>query len=120
MTRTSTARRPSYRRCTVINEGFYYDIFSERPFTPEDMAAIEKRMAELIATEYDVVKKMTPRAEVIELFSARGEDYKLRRHAQQEQHVPGPQNFPQRHIGKGRLYRAGKYRRQDQRQTKPA
>ena len=62
----------------VINEGFYYDIFSERPFTPEDMAAIEKRMAELIATEYDVVKKMTPRAEVIETFTARGEDYKLR------------------------------------------
>ena len=62
----------------VINEGFYYDIFSERPFTPEDMAAIEKRMAELIATEYDVVKQMTPRAEVIEVFTARGEDYKLR------------------------------------------
>ena len=62
----------------VINEGFYYDIFSERPFTPDDMAAIEKRMAELIATEYDVVKQMTPRAEVIEVFTARGEDYKLR------------------------------------------
>lgn len=62
----------------VIDDGFYYDIYSERPFTPDDMAAIEKRMAELIDTEYDVIKKMTPRAEVIETFKARGEDYKLR------------------------------------------
>ncbi|NYZ62716.1 threonine--tRNA ligase [Luteimonas deserti] len=62
----------------VIDDGFYYDIYSERPFTPDDMAAIEKRMVELIDTEYDVVKKMTPRAEVIETFKARGEDYKLR------------------------------------------
>ncbi|MCD9029382.1 threonine--tRNA ligase [Luteimonas sp. BDR2-5] len=62
----------------VIDDGFYYDIYSERPFTPEDLAAIEKRMGELIDTEYDVVKKMTPRAEVIETFKARGEDYKLR------------------------------------------
>jgi threonyl-tRNA synthetase len=62
----------------VIAEGFYYDIFSERAFTPEDMAAIEQRMQELIAQDYDVVKKVTPRAEVIELFRQRGEDYKLR------------------------------------------
>ena len=62
----------------VIDEGFYYDISYERPFTPEDMAAIEQRMKELIAQDYDVVKKMTPRAEVIEVFKSRGEDYKLR------------------------------------------
>jgi threonyl-tRNA synthetase len=62
----------------VIEEGFYYDISYERPFTPEDMAAIEQRMKELIAQDYDVVKKMTPRAEVIEVFKSRGEDYKLR------------------------------------------
>ncbi len=62
----------------VIDEGFYYDISYERPFTPEDMAAIEARMRELIAQDYDVVKKMTPRAEVIEVFKSRGEDYKLR------------------------------------------
>src|SRR5690349_8645169 len=48
----------------VIEDGFYYDISYERPFTPEDMAAIEARMRELIAQDYDVVKKMTPRAEV--------------------------------------------------------
>lgn len=62
----------------VIDEGFYYDIAFERPFTPEDMAAIEQRMKELIAQDYDVIKKMTPRAEVIEVFKSRGEDYKLR------------------------------------------
>jgi len=62
----------------VIDEGFYYDISFERPFTPEDMAAIEARMRELIAQDYDVIKKMTPRAEVIEVFKSRGEDYKLR------------------------------------------
>ena len=62
----------------VIDEGFYYDISYERPFTPEDMEAIEKRMRELIAQDYDVVKKMTPRDEVIDVFKSRGEDYKLR------------------------------------------
>ncbi|OOH85653.1 threonine--tRNA ligase [Comamonas kerstersii] len=62
----------------VIDEGFYYDISYERPFTMEDMAAIEARMKELIAQDYDVIKKMTPREEVIKVFSERGEDYKLR------------------------------------------
>ena len=62
----------------VIDEGFYYDIAYERPFTPEDMAAIEQRMQQLIEKDYDVIKKVTPRAEVIEVFKARGEDYKLR------------------------------------------
>jgi threonyl-tRNA synthetase len=62
----------------VIEEGFYYDIAYERPFTPEDMEAIEARMRELIAQDYDVIKKMTPRDEVIEVFKSRGEDYKLR------------------------------------------
>jgi len=62
----------------VIAEGFYYDIWNERPFTPEDLAAIEARMRELIEQDYEVVKKVTPRAEVIELFRDRGEDYKLR------------------------------------------
>lgn len=61
----------------VVEEGFYYDIDFERPFTPEDMAAIEVRMKELIATEYDVVKKLTPRAEVLETFKSRQEPYKI-------------------------------------------
>ncbi len=62
----------------VIEDGFYYDIWRAQPFTPDDMAAIEARMRELIDTEYDVIKRMTPRDEVIETFKARGEDYKLR------------------------------------------
>src|SRR5262245_2066260 len=62
----------------VIDDGFYYDIWYERPFTPDDLAAIEKRMRELIDRDYDVVKKMTPRADVIDVFKQRGEDYKLR------------------------------------------
>ena len=62
----------------VIEDGFYYDIYSERPFTPDDMTAIEARMGELINQDYDVIKKMTPRADVIDTFKARGEDYKLR------------------------------------------
>ncbi|WP_076998708.1 threonine--tRNA ligase [Variovorax sp. KK3] len=62
----------------VIDEGFYYDISYERPFTPEDMQAIEARMRELIAQDYDVIKKMTPRDQVVEVFKSRGEDYKLR------------------------------------------
>ncbi|MBP3946400.1 threonine--tRNA ligase [Psychrobacter sp. K31L] len=62
----------------VIEDGFYYDIYSETPFTPENMEAIEKRMVQLIKQDYDVIKKITPRAEVIEIFEERGEDYKLK------------------------------------------
>ena len=62
----------------VIDEGFYYDVAIARPFTPDDMQAIEKRMNELINQDYDVIKKLTPRAEVIDIFTQRGEDYKLR------------------------------------------
>ena len=61
----------------VIEDGFYYDIYSDTPFTPEDMENIEKRMMSLINQNYDVIKKMTPRDEAIEIFKSRGEDYKL-------------------------------------------
>ena len=61
----------------VIDNGFYYDIAYERPFKAEELEAIEARMQELIATHYDVIKKVTPRAEVIEIFKARNESYKL-------------------------------------------
>ncbi|NOX78148.1 MAG: threonine--tRNA ligase [Gammaproteobacteria bacterium] len=62
----------------VIEEGFYYDIYSERPFTPEDMEKIEARMTQLINQDYDVIKKLTPRDQVIKVFQDRGETYKLR------------------------------------------
>lgn len=62
----------------VIEDGFYYDIYSPRPFTPEDMEKIEQRMTQLINQDYDVIKKMTPRDEVIKTFQNRDETYKLR------------------------------------------
>lgn len=62
----------------VIDDGFYYDIAFERPFTPEDLNAIEQRMSELIAKQYDVVKRRLPREEVVNIFMERQESYKLR------------------------------------------
>ena len=61
----------------VIEDGFYYDVDSDRPFLPEDMAALEKRMKELAKTGYKVIKKMMPVAEAAEVFKSRGEPYKL-------------------------------------------
>ena len=62
----------------VIDDGFYYDIAFERPFTPEDLNAIEQRMGELIAKQYDVVKRSLPREDVVKIFTERQELYKLR------------------------------------------
>ena len=62
----------------VIEDGFYYDISTTTPFSSEDLLKIEDRMKELISTEYDVIKKMVRRDKVIEEFTVRGEDYKLR------------------------------------------
>ncbi|MGN3964679.1 threonine--tRNA ligase [Burkholderia gladioli] len=62
----------------VIEDGFYYDIAHPRPFTPEDLAAIEQRMRELIDLDYAVIKRVLPREEAIRLFRQRGEAYKLR------------------------------------------
>ncbi|PCJ32147.1 MAG: threonine--tRNA ligase [Gammaproteobacteria bacterium] len=62
----------------VIENGFYYDVDSEHRFTPEDLTAIEKRMAELAKTGYEVVKKITAKADARALFESRGEEYKVR------------------------------------------
>ena len=62
----------------VIENGFYYDIAVDKPFTSDDLQVIEDRMRSLIKQKYDVVKKMTPRDEVIEEFENRGEQYKLK------------------------------------------
>ncbi len=61
----------------VIENGFYYDINYEAHFTPDDLAAIEKRMEELIRKDYDVRKVMTPVAEARAIFEARHEPYKV-------------------------------------------
>ena len=62
----------------VIEDGYYYDISTDKPFSSEDVSKIEERMKKLIDQNYDVVKKVTPRKDVIEEFEKRGEDYKLK------------------------------------------
>ncbi len=60
----------------VIEHGFYYDFAYKRPFTPEDLATIEKRMAELAAKDEPVVRRVLPRDEAVAHFKAMGEHYK--------------------------------------------
>ena len=60
----------------VIENGFFYDFAYKRPFTLEDLAAIEKRMAELAKRDIPVVREVLGRDEAIEFFLAKGERYK--------------------------------------------
>jgi threonyl-tRNA synthetase len=60
----------------VIENGFYYDFSYKRPFTPEDLAAIEKRMAEIAKRDLPVERKVLPRDEAVKFFSDMGEKYK--------------------------------------------
>jgi threonyl-tRNA synthetase len=59
-----------------IENGFYYDFAYKRPFTPEDLVAIEKRMAELAKKDIPVTRKVMPRDEAIAYFKSIGEHYK--------------------------------------------
>ncbi len=60
----------------VIDDGFYYDFAYTRPFTPEDLAAIEKRMAEIAKRDLRVVREEMPRDEAVQFFAGIGEKYK--------------------------------------------
>jgi len=60
----------------VIEDGFYYDFSYKRPFTPEDLAAIEQRMAELAKKDEPVTRKLMPRDEAVKFFESLGEHYK--------------------------------------------
>lgn len=60
----------------VIENGFYYDFSYKRPFTPEDLAAIEKRMGELSKLDLPVVRRVLPRDEAVAYFKSIGEKYK--------------------------------------------
>jgi threonyl-tRNA synthetase len=60
----------------VIEHGFYYDFAYKRPFTPEDLAAIEKKMAELAKKDEPVVRRVLPRDEAVAYFKNLGEAYK--------------------------------------------
>jgi threonyl-tRNA synthetase len=60
----------------VIEDGFYYDFAYERPFTPEDLAAIEARMSELAKADQKVSRRLMPRDEAVAYFKGLGEHYK--------------------------------------------
>ena len=61
----------------TIENGFYYDIDLEHILTDEDVAALEERMKSLAATDYEIVKKKVSWQEAFDVFSSRGEDYKM-------------------------------------------
>jgi threonyl-tRNA synthetase len=60
----------------VIEHGFYYDFAYKRPFTPEDLVSIEKRMVELANKDEAVVRRVLPRDEAVAYFKGLGEHYK--------------------------------------------
>src|SRR6184192_2311234 len=60
----------------VIEDGFYYDFAYQRPFTPEDLAAIEAKMAELARADQKVTRRVMARDEAVKYFKGLGEVYK--------------------------------------------
>lgn len=60
----------------VIENGFYYDFAYSRPFTPEDLVAIEKRMTELANKDEAIVRRVLPRDDAVAYFKGMGENYK--------------------------------------------
>lgn len=61
----------------VVEDGFYYDFAYERPFTPEDLEAIEKKMTELVKQDLAVERSVMTRPDAISLFEEMGEKYKV-------------------------------------------
>src|ERR1700693_6116504 len=60
----------------VIEDGFYYDFSYKRPFTPEDLVAIEQKMTELARLDEPVSRRLMPRNDAVSYFEALGEHYK--------------------------------------------
>ena len=60
----------------VIEDGFYYDFSYKRPFTTEDLAAIEAKMTELAKADQKVSRRVMPRDEAVKYFTGLGEIYK--------------------------------------------
>ncbi|WP_291834616.1 threonine--tRNA ligase [Brevundimonas sp.] len=60
----------------AIEDGFYYDFFREEPFSTDDFAAIEKRMAEIVDRDEKLVREVWNRDEAIAMFEAKGESFK--------------------------------------------
>ncbi|MCW2317386.1 threonyl-tRNA synthetase [Rhodoblastus acidophilus] len=61
----------------VIENGFYYDFYRETPFTPEDFAAIEKKMREIVAADKPIVREEWSRDDAIAYFEKHGEAFKV-------------------------------------------
>ena len=61
----------------VIENGFYYDFFRNEPFTPEDFAAIEKKMREIIAKDRPFTKEVWTREQAKKVFKDKGENFKV-------------------------------------------
>ena len=81
----------------VIEHGFFYDFSYKRPFTPEDLAAIEKKMSTLAALDELVTRRVLPRDEAVAYFKSLGEHYK----AEIIESIPADQDVS--------LYREGKF-----------
>jgi len=60
----------------VIDNGFFYDFAYERPFTPEDLKAIEKKMQHLVSANIEITRSVLSRDEAVEFFKGLGENYK--------------------------------------------
>ncbi len=81
----------------VIEHGFFYDFSYKRPFTPEDLAAIEKKMTQLASLDEPVQRRVLPRDEAVAYFKSLGEHYK----AEIIESIPADQDVS--------LYREGKF-----------
>ncbi len=70
----------SHAKVTIgpaIEDGFYYDFDVEKPFTPEDLKKIEKRMKEIIKADHAIEREDIPKEEAVKLFEGMGETYKV-------------------------------------------
>jgi threonyl-tRNA synthetase len=61
----------------AVEDGFFYDFLRDKPFTPEDLSAIEKRMRELSGEDIPIKKRTLPKKEALRLFKQRGQDLKV-------------------------------------------
>ena len=61
----------------AVENGFYYDFAREKPFTPDDLAAIEKRMAEIVDRDEKIVRSEQKRQDALAFFKNKGEKYKV-------------------------------------------
>ncbi|OQX55674.1 MAG: threonine--tRNA ligase [Candidatus Aminicenantes bacterium 4484_214] len=61
----------------AVENGFYYDFLRDKPFTPEDLEAIEQRMRELVKEDIPIERIVIPKAEAIKLFQDMGQDLKV-------------------------------------------